>query len=959
MSKTDRKYRKHKELVTSLVFSIALLGVWLEHEYLQLITGAFFPNMSSGGWSLSLLAAFMIMSISDSWLKTTKYIFNTRAFIWIWPPILSITALYLYAQFHIWFVVFMLPIFFMTAYVLNLKARIRKSTILWSFFPDLLVLVALSLLLFNIQDGSKDYVSIFILLYFFFGHMLDPISSAVFMHYRNKREKENEEIQEIYGESVYKSQETVVSEKKFNHLFGKDEEMDKEISLLLLSLIFWLTLTVDYYPKTSIQVDNPGKAIVESTYITTDRIVGSTLQSVFKNGEQDNVVVEQRFVPAKKDPHRYYFSLFIVALFLFLLSILKYNLKFNYKENKPLKVEKSHKDYTCQKTENEAIVGKFNDNDCVGKFNDCVGDCLGKFNDCVGDCTKVFCAKVEEASTAKYELAKDAYQGSNLEKREEKLKEGLKDFLNKLVKEEGESEKERTKWIGYVDPRMLNDYAILLIANHKLDNKDNPSKVNHIVVQEVIEYLVIAGGRHSCAIYNLCVFLIKMTLDKGAVYKSVDDAINSRQENSILSETALSFLAESENINDVIEHLLMEAVRSGHARAHNLKINWQQNREHKLENLEYELVADYSSTDALSHSEKFSKPVDIFILVSRGLSIVFATYILMLIFKHPQTAGMSYGVGLFSVVGFGLTMLFKTSVASFIAGIRIFVGDFARIGDRVESRELNISGRVYKFSLTSIKIINFDNSVNNIPLIEFLEADILNWRLLKNERGRRIEKRIWIDVRSVKRIDKEIYDKISNIKILKDILKCKQEEFEDTNKEKDKAFDEIGNAAQDETSNSNAELYAIPNILDLLSYQAKSIVLSNALYAIPNILDLLSYQAKSIVLSNARDKHYPDYRFATNLGLFRNYIRTYLYGHDMIDGSKDVIVSHKEITAEGLSIEVRAFTHPTEKYTAYKPFRNLESDIFEHIIASAEYFDIKMFQYSVDENRNMVKSRSK
>lgn len=88
-------------------------------------------------------------------------------------------------------------------------------------------------------------------------------------------------------------------------------------------------------------------------------------------------------------------------------------------------------------------------------------------------------------------------------------------------------------------------------------------------------------------------------------------------------------------------------------------------------------------------------------------------------------------------------------------------------------------------------------------------------------------------------------------------------------------------------------------------------------------------------------------RNLTNLGLFRKYITQYLHNYPGLN--KDMIMLCRQLqpTSQGIPLEIYAFSND-------KRFENYEyimSDIFDHIIASVNYFDLELFELP-SEKRN-------
>jgi len=81
-------------------------------------------------------------------------------------------------------------------------------------------------------------------------------------------------------------------------------------------------------------------------------------------------------------------------------------------------------------------------------------------------------------------------------------------------------------------------------------------------------------------------------------------------------------------------------------------------------------------------------------------------------------------------------------------------------------------------------------------------------------------------------------------------------------------------------------------------------------------------------------------RRMTNIGTFRNYIEAYLRNHSSIHQTMTILVRQLKPTESGLPIEIYAFSNDTN----WKNFEEIQSDIFDHILAVAPEFDLTVFQ---------------
>jgi hypothetical protein len=81
----------------------------------------------------------------------------------------------------------------------------------------------------------------------------------------------------------------------------------------------------------------------------------------------------------------------------------------------------------------------------------------------------------------------------------------------------------------------------------------------------------------------------------------------------------------------------------------------------------------------------------------------------------------------------------------------------------------------------------------------------------------------------------------------------------------------------------------------------------------------------------------------TNSQLYRFYIEKYLRSHPVVAQDLDLIIAQRQPSQFGLPIEVYFFL--TDK--VWNEFETIQSDIFDHLIAMASEFGLKLYQLSV------------
>lgn len=80
----------------------------------------------------------------------------------------------------------------------------------------------------------------------------------------------------------------------------------------------------------------------------------------------------------------------------------------------------------------------------------------------------------------------------------------------------------------------------------------------------------------------------------------------------------------------------------------------------------------------------------------------------------------------------------------------------------------------------------------------------------------------------------------------------------------------------------------------------------------------------------------------TNSQVYRVYIERYLCSLPVVNQELDLIISQKEATTYGVPIQVYFFS----RNKVWKEYERIQSDIFDHLLAMAPRFELKVYQYS-------------
>lgn len=87
-------------------------------------------------------------------------------------------------------------------------------------------------------------------------------------------------------------------------------------------------------------------------------------------------------------------------------------------------------------------------------------------------------------------------------------------------------------------------------------------------------------------------------------------------------------------------------------------------------------------------------------------------------------------------------------------------------------------------------------------------------------------------------------------------------------------------------------------------------------------------------------------RWLTNIGTFRIYLTEYLRDHSDISPDLTILVRQLSPTAQGLPLEIYAFTNVTD----WDSYERIQSDIFDHILSVLPEFELGAFQHPAEFN---------
>lgn len=171
------------------------------------------------------------------------------------------------------------------------------------------------------------------------------------------------------------------------------------------------------------------------------------------------------------------------------------------------------------------------------------------------------------------------------------------------------------------------------------------------------------------------------------------------------------------------------------------------------------------------------------------LIIVSLILILSVLFRKSPLYFFS-GLGALTAV---MMIVFKDSILGLVASVQLSVNEMVEVGDWIEVPKHNADGDVVDISLTTVKVLNWDNTISTIPSYDLVQSSFKNWRSMSRRGGRRIKRAVYIDTESIKFVDQKLLQRISKIDVMQDFINKRLAEMEDYNANKVKNKDMIVN----------------------------------------------------------------------------------------------------------------------------------------------------------------------
>jgi miniconductance mechanosensitive channel len=160
------------------------------------------------------------------------------------------------------------------------------------------------------------------------------------------------------------------------------------------------------------------------------------------------------------------------------------------------------------------------------------------------------------------------------------------------------------------------------------------------------------------------------------------------------------------------------------------------------------------------HIKGYVQLVKIFVIVVTILVLV------SVLFKK-DISSLVAGIGAITAV---LILVFRDTLLGLVASIQLSADKMLKVGDWISIPRRDIDGVVEDITLNTVKVQNFDKSIITIPTYSLVNDSFQNWRGMEESGIRQIKRSIFIDMKSIRFLDKEMKERLCRVPALNEFI---------------------------------------------------------------------------------------------------------------------------------------------------------------------------------------------
>jgi miniconductance mechanosensitive channel len=147
--------------------------------------------------------------------------------------------------------------------------------------------------------------------------------------------------------------------------------------------------------------------------------------------------------------------------------------------------------------------------------------------------------------------------------------------------------------------------------------------------------------------------------------------------------------------------------------------------------------------------------------------VVVSVLVLISVVFKKDIGTLIAGLGAMAAV---LILVFRDTLLGLVASIQLSAEKMLKVGDWISIPRRNVDGIVSDITLNTVKVQNFDKTIITVPTYSLVNDSFQNWRGMEEAGIRQIKRSLFIDIKSIKFIDKELKDRLYKVPGLKGFI---------------------------------------------------------------------------------------------------------------------------------------------------------------------------------------------
>jgi miniconductance mechanosensitive channel len=147
--------------------------------------------------------------------------------------------------------------------------------------------------------------------------------------------------------------------------------------------------------------------------------------------------------------------------------------------------------------------------------------------------------------------------------------------------------------------------------------------------------------------------------------------------------------------------------------------------------------------------------------------VIVAVLVLISVIFKKDIGTLIAGLGAMAAV---LILVFRDTLLGLTASIQLSADKMLKVGDWISIPRRDVDGIVSDITLNTVKVQNFDKTITTVPTYSLVNDSFQNWKGMEEAGIRQIKRSIFIDMKSVRFLDKALKERLCRVPVLKDFI---------------------------------------------------------------------------------------------------------------------------------------------------------------------------------------------